>query len=456
MAEMIKIKENEKKATAVLVGLCSDRDTKRFERSMRELEELARACDLQVCSSITQNASEVSQATLVGSGKVEEIKSELYIQNADIVIFNQTLSPMQIRNLEKAFDTEVIDRTGLILQIFSERARTREAKLQVESAKLQYLLPRLSGMRSNLSRQGGGSGRLSNKGSGETKLELDRRHIEHRLSELRKELEGIDQERSTQRGKRLDSGITRVSLVGYTNAGKSTLLNKLLETYGGSDDISGKLVMEKDMLFATLDTTVRKITPDSGRPFLLTDTVGFIDELPHTLVKAFRSTLEEAKYADLLLEVIDFSDPDYMAHMEVTDKTLQEIGAGAVPRIYVFNKADLAVSQNSLPSADTDHTAGSNIISFQTGITVPYVRDQRIYMSAKTGAGIPELLDLIEKSLESSSIVCDMVIPYTSGNVLNELNQCGVIMQTEYLPEGTKIRVKCSERDAAKYAAYQI
>ena len=454
MAEMIKIKENEKKATAVLVGLCSDRDTKRFERSMRELEELARACDLQVCSSITQNASEVSQATLVGSGKVEEIKSELYIQNADIVIFNQTLSPMQIRNLEKAFDTEVIDRTGLILQIFSERAHTREAKLQVESAKLQYLLPRLSGMRSNLSRQGGGSGRLSNKGAGETKLELDRRHIEHRLSELRKELEGIDQERSTQRGKRLDSGMTRVSLVGYTNAGKSTLLNKLLATYGGSDDISGKLVMEKDMLFATLDTTVRKITPASGRPFLLTDTVGFIDELPHTLVKAFRSTLEEAKYADLHLEVIDFSDPDYMAHMEVTEKTLQEIGAGTIPRICVFNKADLAVSQTS---AEADSAAGSsNIISFQTGITVPYVRDQRIYMSAKTGAGIPELLDLIEKSLESSSVVCDMIIPYTAGNVLNELNQCGVIMQTEYLPEGTRIRVKCSERDAAKYAAYQI
>ena len=454
MAEMITIKENEKKAMAVLVGLCTDRDTLRFERSMRELAELAGACNLQVCASITQNASEVSQSTLVGSGKVEEIKSELYIQNADIVIFNQTLSPMQIRNLEKAFDTEVIDRTGLILQIFSERAHTREAKLQVESAKLQYLLPRLSGMRSNLSRQGGGSGRLSNKGSGETKLELDRRHIEHRLSELRKELEGIDQERSTQRGKRLDSGMTRVSLVGYTNAGKSTLLNKLLATYGGSDDISGKLVMEKDMLFATLDTTVRKITPASGRPFLLTDTVGFIDELPHTLVKAFRSTLEEAKFADLLLEVIDFSDPDYMAHMEVTEKTLQEIGAGTIPRICVFNKADLAVSQTS---AEADSAAGSsNIISFQTGITVPYVRDQRIYMSAKTGAGIPELLDLIEKSLESSSVVCDMIIPYTAGNVLNELNQCGVIMQTEYLPEGTRIRVKCSERDAAKYAAYQI
>ena len=456
MAEMIKIKEPEKKAMAVLVGLCTDRDTLRFERSMRELEELARSCDLQVCSRITQNASEISQATLVGSGKVEEIKSELYIQNADIVIFNQTLSPMQIRNLEKAFDTEVIDRTGLILQIFSERARTREAKLQVESAKLQYLLPRLSGMRSNLSRQGGGSGRLSNKGSGETKLELDRRHIEHRISELQKELEGIDQERNTQRGKRLDSGITRVSLVGYTNAGKSTLLNRLLETYGGSDDISGKMVMEKDMLFATLDTTVRKITPDSGRPFLLTDTVGFIDELPHTLVKAFRSTLEEAKYADLLLEIIDFSDPDYISHMNVTDKTLQEIGAGAVPRIYVFNKADLAVSQNAAPSADADHTAESNIISFQTGITVPFVRDQRIYMSAKTGAGIPELLDLIEKSLESCSVTCDMVIPYTAGNVLNDLNQCGVIMQTEYLPEGTKIRVRCSERDAARYAAYQV
>ena len=447
MAEMITIQGNEKLPAAILVGLDTERDAARFERSMRELKELAKACDLNVVSTITQSNSEVSQATLIGSGKVEEVKSELYIQDADIVVFNQTLSPMQIRNLEKAFDAEVIDRTGLILQIFSERARTREAKLQVESAKLQYLLPRLSGMRSGLSRQGGGSGRLSNKGAGETKLELDRRRIEHRLSELRKELDGIDQERSTQREKRLNSGITRVSLVGYTNAGKSTLLNKMLSMYGESENTEQKQVLEKDMLFATLDTTVRKITPDSHRPFLLTDTVGFIDELPHTLVKAFRSTLEEARYADLLLEVIDFSDPDYMAHMEVTDKTLNEIGAGTIPRIYVFNKADLT----------TEDTAdGDTVVSIKSGFKIPYVRDQRIYMSARTGAGMPELLTLIEQQLEGTTVTCDMIIPYTAGNVLNELSHNGVIEQTEYLPEGAKIRVKCSERDAKRFGGYRV
>ena len=447
MAEMITIQGNEKLPAAILVGLDTERDAARFERSMRELKELAKACDLNVVSTITQSNSEVSQATLIGSGKVEEVKSELYIQDADIVVFNQTLSPMQIRNLEKAFDAEVIDRTGLILQIFSERARTREAKLQVESAKLQYLLPRLSGMRSGLSRQGGGSGRLSNKGAGETKLELDRRRIEHRLSELRKELDGIDQERSTQREKRLNSGITRVSLVGYTNAGKSTLLNKMLSMYGESENTEQKQVLEKDMLFATLDTTVRKITPDSHRPFLLTDTVGFIDELPHTLVKAFRSTLEEARYADLLLEVIDFSDPDYMAHMEVTDKTLNEIGAGTIPRIYVFNKADLTTE---------DTTGGDTVVSIKSGFNIPYVRDQRIYMSARTGAGMPELLTLIEQQLEGTTVTCDMIIPYTAGNVLNELSHNGVIEQTEYLPEGAKIRVKCSERDAKRFGGYRV
>jgi GTP-binding protein HflX len=205
--------------------------------------------------------------------------------------------------------------------------------------------------------------------------------------------------------------------------------------------------LEKDMLFATLDTTVRKITPDSHRPFLLTDTVGFIDELPHTLVKAFRSTLEEARYADLLLEVIDFSDPDYMAHMEVTDKTLNEIGAGTVPRIYVFNKADLTVGN----SADD-----ATVVSIKSGFKIPYVRNQRIYMSARTGAGMAELLELIEKQLEGATITCDMIIPYTAGNVLNELSHNGVIEQTEYLPEGTKIRVKCSERDAKRFDGYRV
>ena len=201
------------------------------------------------------------------------------------------------------------------------------------------MLPRLAHMRTSLSRQGGGSGRLSNKGSGEKQLELDRRRIEHRMAELRRELENVEKERDTQRSRRLNSGIPRVSLVGYTNAGKSTILNNMLLAYGSEgQDTEEKLVLEKDMLFATLDTSVRRINAPGHRPFLLADTVGFISELPHSLVKAFRSTLEEAKYADILLQVIDFSDPEYRYHMDITRDTLAEIGAGDIPVIYVFNK----------------------------------------------------------------------------------------------------------------------
>ena len=259
---------------AVLVGLNTDKTDDEFERSMNELKELTKALDIIVACTTTQNLPTPDRSTYVGSGKVEEIKGAVEMFDASIVIFNGDISPMQIRNLEKILDTEVIDRTGLILQIFAKRAKTRESRLQVEYAQLQYMLPRLVGMRSSLSRQGGGSGRLSNKGSGEKQLELDRRRIEHRMAELRRELEAVEKERDTQRGKRVNSGIPKVSLVGYTNAGKSTIMNNLLRLYGGetSDD---KQVLEKDMLFATLDTSVRKITAPGHRPFLLTDTVGF-------------------------------------------------------------------------------------------------------------------------------------------------------------------------------------
>ncbi|MCR4901685.1 MAG: GTPase HflX [Butyrivibrio sp.] len=425
-------------ARAILVGANLSMSEERFERSMTELRELAKACNLDVADTITQMVQNADHGTLIGSGKIEEIKNAIYIKDADIVVFSETLSPLQIRNLEKALDTEVIDRTGLILQIFSSRARTREAKLQVESAQLQYMLPRLAGMRAELSRQGGagqgGSGRLSNKGAGEKKIELDRRHIEKRISELRKELENVERERTTQRGRRLNSGILKVSLVGYTNAGKSTLMNKLLEIYG-QEDSDAKKVFEKDMLFATLDTTVRKIAAPNHRPFLLSDTVGFIDELPHTLVKAFRSTLDEVKFSDVLLEVIDYSDPDYKAHLEVTTKTLAEIGAGDIPVIYVYNKVDKASDSQ---------------------VELPFVKSDSIYMSAKLGIGIEELLCLIEDTMKAKSVECDMLIPYSDGSALASLNGKAVISDTEYLPEGTKIHISCSTADAAKYEKYII
>ena len=426
---------------AILVGLNTGRSDDEFDRSMHELKELTKALEIEVAATVTQSLPSPDRSTYIGSGKVEEIQSSLDIFDANIIIFNDTLSPMQIRNLEKILDTEVIDRTGLILQIFARRAKTRESRLQVEYAQLQYMLPRLVGMRSSLSRQGGGSGRLSNKGSGEKQLELDRRRIEHRMSELRRDLEAVEKERDTQRGKRLNSGTPKISLVGYTNAGKSTIMNNLLRLYGG-ESFEDKQVLEKDMLFATLDTSVRKITAPGKRPFLLTDTVGFISELPHTLVKAFRSTLEEAKYADIILEIIDFSDPEYRFHMDVTRDTLAEIGAGDIPVIYVFNKSDLVQKEQQENN--------------QLVMDIPRTVDDRAYICAKDKESLDSLIALIEKKLGEEDTSCNLLLPYSKGSILNMLNEAGKIHNTEYLPEGVKINVLLSSKEMAKYQEYII
>ena len=426
---------------AILVGLSTGRSDDEFDRSMHELKELTKALEIEVAATVTQSLPSPDRSTYIGSGKVEEIQSSLDIFDANIIIFNDTLSPMQIRNLEKILDTEVIDRTGLILQIFARRAKTRESRLQVEYAQLQYMLPRLVGMRSSLSRQGGGSGRLSNKGSGEKQLELDRRRIEHRMSELRRDLEAVEKERDTQRGKRLNSGTPKISLVGYTNAGKSTIMNNLLRLYGG-ESFEDKQVLEKDMLFATLDTSVRKICAPGKRPFLLTDTVGFISELPHTLVKAFRSTLEEAKYADIILEIIDFSDPEYRFHMDVTRDTLAEIGAGDIPVIYVFNKSDLVQKEQHENN--------------QLVMDIPRTVDDRAYICAKDKESLDSLIALIEKKLGEEDTSCNLLLPYSEGSILNMLNEAGKIHNTEYLPEGVKINVLLSSKEMAKYQEYII
>lgn len=424
---------------ALLVGLNIGTDDAEFERSMDELKELVKALDLEVGLTVTQSLDTPDRSTYIGSGKVEEIRASLDMFDISIVIFNDSLSPMQVRNLEKALDTEVLDRTGLILQIFARRAHTRESRLQVEYAQLQYMLPRLAHMRTSLSRQGGGSGRLSNKGSGEKQLELDRRRIEHRMAELRRELEQVERERGTQRSRRLSSGIGRVSLVGYTNAGKSTIMNSLLKLYG-SEDSENKMVLEKDMLFATLDTTVRKITPPGSRPFVISDTVGFISNLPHTLVKAFRSTLEEAKYADILLEVIDFSDPEYRHHMEVTKETLVEIGAGDIPVIYVFNKSDLLQKEQ--------------MESGQLVMEVPRSLDDRIYICAKADDSMDALVELIEKSLSGGETVEKLLLPYSQGAIYSSLGDKKAIISTEYLPEGILIEARLSKAELAKYEEY--
>lgn len=425
-----------KRRSAILVGLNIDKTAERFELSMAELAELAAACDIDVVGTVTQNADSVNKATFIGSGKTQDLKVMAEGIQPDLIIFNETLAPLQVRNLDKILDVEIMDRTGLILEIFSMRARTREARLQVESARLAYTLPRLAGMRNELGRQGGTSGSMSNRGAGEKKIELDRRYIEKRISEIDRELKQVDKERDIQRSKRLNSGELKCALVGYTNAGKSTLMNSLLDI--------DKKVFEADMLFATLDTSVRRIDNGIIRPFMLIDTVGFIDDLPHSLVKAFRSTLEEVKYADLILEIIDYSDPDYRNHMEVTKKTLAEIGAGAIPVLYIYNKYDKVLEgarEDLVISADDE---------------IPVVREDSIYMSARTRQGLEELLGLIDDFRRQGELEWIGLIPYTRGDILNILKNSATILSTEYLAEGTKVELRTTVADYKKYREYEL
>ena len=422
--------ENEiKKDTAILVGVNLDHDPG-FDRSMKELAELTKACDMEVVCIHTQNLSAPNTALYVGKGKVDEIKESLIFYKANTVIFDNALSPIQVRNLTQELDAVVLDRTALILQIFDCRAKTAEAKMQVELAKLQYMLPRLVGLHNNLSRQGGGSGSLSNKGAGEKKLELDRRKIEKQISFLKRELADMEQNKEVMRKKRNQSALPKVALVGYTNAGKSTILNQFVSRYSKEE---GKQVLEKDMLFATLETSVRQISPSGKKSFLLSDTVGFIDKLPHNLVKAFRSTLQEVKDADLLLHVIDFSDPDFSDHIRVTKDTLEELSASHIPVLYVYNKADLLD-----PSAP------------------PKLVDQKLYLSAKSDSGIEALLEAIENLLNQGDKTLTLLIPFSMGQIVSDLTLNARILSTEYTPEGTLIEVQGAPGVLDRYLKYCI
>ena len=315
----------------------------------------------------------------------------------------------------------------MILQIFSRRAQTKEAKLQVEVAKLQYMLPRLVGLHSSLGRQGSGAG-LSNKGTGEKKLELDRRRIEDKITELNKELKNVENERDVQRKKRKKNGIPLVSLAGYTNAGKSTLMNALVDIYKNDES---KKVEEKNMLFATLDTSVRNITLPDKKEFLLSDTVGFISELPHSLVKAFRSTLEEIKQADLILEVVDFADENYKQHIEVTNKTLKELGADKIPLVYVYNKSDLVLEK------------------------LPKIEENAIYMSASNKIGIEELINIIKSRIFSNFIKTKLLIPYNRSDIVAYFNSNSNVVRTEYINEGTLLFVECKIEDYNRYKEFE-
>lgn len=421
---------------AVLVGINLEDGTD-YERSMKELQALAEACDMEVCGIVTQNLPYVNKAYYIGSGKVQEVRELAHNLEADVIVFDNPLSPAQLGNLKEATQKAVLDRTNLILQIFSTRARTREAKLQVEVANLQYLLPRLVGAYDALSRQGGGSGAMSNKGAGEKKLELDRRRIEKRLSMLRKELKEIESERVTQRKSRMKSDIAVVALVGYTNAGKSSIMNGML---ANSNSDKEKQVFEKDMLFATLDTTVRKIDVPHRKGFLLTDTVGFIDKLPHQLVKAFYSTLEEVKSADLLIHVVDASDADYKEHIRVTLNTLHDLEADHIPRITLFNKADLA-------------NLSSNVAEMLTK-PVSENEDRKICLSAKNEHDIQNLIQYVNRCAYREEKERKLFIPFAQGSVYSYLKQNATVIEEEYRENGIWMKAALSLQDEGKFAEY--
>ncbi len=430
----------------LLVGVNLN-DGEDYITSLEELGALAEACDMEVAGRVCQTLEAVHKAFYIGTGKVDEVKALAQECDADVIIFDNSLSPMQLRNLQERLEKPILDRSALILDIFANRARSREAKLQVETARLQYMLPRLVGLHAALSRQGGASGSMSNRGAGEKKLELDRRVLEQRLAQLRRELKEVGNERETQRKRRAKSGLPRVALVGYTNAGKSTLLNAMLDLYGEDmGEEQERYVFEKDMLFATLDTTVRKIAPEDHHAFLLSDTVGFIHKLPHNLVEAFHSTLEEAREADLLLQVVDYSDEHYKEQIAVTNQTLKKLGADGIPMLYLYNKSDL-VSPDDVPGL-----AGAAPEKFTDHL--PVVTDSAIYLSAKKRIGMEELLGLIEKKLSGGYRECTLLIPFTDGRAVSYLNENAVVYETEYLENGVRMRVNCKSEDYGYYEKY--
>lgn len=408
---------------AILVGV-EFQNTDYIEYYMKELQNLAEASHIEVVYSITQAISKITPAFYIGSGKVLEIKAFVENLDADLVIFNNELSGSQIRNLEEQIEIRVIDRTLLILDIFASRAKTKEAMLQVEIAQLEYMLPRLNGLRESLGRQQGGIG---SKGPGEKKLELDRRKIESERSRLKKELTEIVKARKIQRRNRTKSNIKKVAVVGYTNAGKSTLLNRLIESTSKEND---KKVYVKDMLFATLETATRHIILSNKKEFIVTDTVGFVSNLPHNLIESFKSTLEEINESDLLLHVVDGSNDFYEKQIEVTIQTLKEIGVHDIPVIYIYNKSDLftgEINPNHFPN---------------------------MIVSMKNGYDMQLLLENIEKQLFKDYELVSLLIPYNEGELVSYFNENTTIIKQEYTNDGTKITLELSPILLGRYKDY--
>lgn len=406
---------------AILVGLSRGED---IAYSMEELCGLAEAAQMTVLGQVIQNLEKPNKATLIGKGKVEEMAEMAANMEVDIVIFNDELTGMQLRNLEDAIGVRVIDRTILILDIFASRATSKEGKLQVELAQLKYRLPRLTGFGKSLSRLGGGIG---TRGPGEKKLETDRRHIERRMDDIKAEITQIKNNRTVQRAKRAKSELPIVALVGYTNSGKSALMNRLLQL----TDKEEKSVTEKDMLFATLDTQHRSVKLDTNSKFILVDTVGFVSKLPHSLVSAFKATLEEVTYADLLVQVVDASYEANDFHIDVTNKVLDEIGAGQAEKIIAFNKIDL-VEQDP----------------------VPVLGVENVYISAKEDINIDKLIELIKAKVFGDRVRAELLIPFSRGDLSSFLCEKAKVFTMEYVEEGTLFTVELAASDYQRLKEY--
>ena len=403
MAELIEIGEQQERVILFAASTNASDDT---EESVEELRELVKTAGAEPVGVVIQNRENVHPGTYLGKGKIQELKEMVWESGATGVVCDDELSPAQLKNLEDALDTKVMDRTMIILDIFAARAKTREGKIQVELAQLRYRAVRLVGLRNSLSRLGGGIG---TRGPGETKLEVDRRRIHERISQLKSELQDVERHRDVVRKQREQSGTLTAAIVGYTNAGKSTLLNKL----------TGAGILAEDKLFATLDPTTRALTLPRGEKVLLTDTVGFIRKLPHHLVEAFKSTLEEARYCDVILHVVDCSNPQMDMQMHVVYETLRRLDIKDKEIITVFNKVDR-------PDADTacrDMSA-----------------DYKVKLSAKTGEGIEELLDLFAIILRNRRIYFEKIFAYRDAGRIQTIRKSGQLLSEEYQDDGIHVK----------------
>lgn len=410
---------------AILVGFYQGlRHEFDIHESMIELAELAQAAGASVLHKITQKKDKIEAATYIGSGKVEEIRLAVEALDANVVIFNDELSGAQIRNLEGLIGVKVIDRTALILDIFALRAQSKIAKLQVEHAQLKYRLPRLIGYGGELSRTGGGIG---TRGPGEQKLEMDRRRIKEQMDDIKGQILEAQKNRQVQRQLREKTEVPVVALVGYTNAGKSSIMNQTIRQ-SANPEIE-KEVFEKDMLFATLDTYNRRIELGDKKAFVLTDTVGFVSKLPHSLVEAFKATLEEALAADLLIHVVDLSNPHYEMQMRVTMEVLKELNALEIPMIIAYNKIDKVEGEIFLP-------------------------EEGIKISAKEGTGFDAYMQAIKRHIFTDFIDAKFLIPYEDGKTLSYLCETYKVSEMSYLEEGTEIKLEVAQKDYNKYKHY--